>query len=34
MRYALAGGVALLGAILLGLAAHNHLHEAWQVVSQ
>ena len=33
MRYVLAAIVAFVGAVLLGLAVHNHVDEAWKVLS-
>jgi len=33
MRYVLAASVAFVGAVLVGLAIHNHVEEAWQVLS-
>lgn len=33
MRYILAGALALGGVLLLGLAIHDHVADAWKVVS-
>lgn len=34
MRYVLAGGAILVGAILVGLAVHNTVTQAWQEISR
>lgn len=34
MRYVLAGGVVLVGALLVGLAMHNTVGQAWQELSK
>lgn len=34
MRYVLAAVVAFVGALLVGLAVHNHVLEAWGVLSK